>query len=83
MKAVFLDSIGRTAARSSLATETPSQLINGYLVFAVMDPTAEFEGRRNRGASAADDSNFDRFLMGQLKFLERPDSKHFRAVATI
>jgi hypothetical protein len=28
--------------------------------------TAQFEGCRNRGASAADDGNFDRFLFGQI-----------------
>ena len=69
MKAVFFDSTSRPAARGSFAAETPSQLINCYLVFAFMRGTAKFEGRGNRCASAADDRNFDRFLLGQVKFL--------------
>ena len=66
MKPVFFDSIGGTAARSSFPAKTPAQLINCYLVFAIVRGTAQFEGRRNRGASAADDSNFDRLLFGQI-----------------
>ena len=31
-----------------------------------MRGTAQFEGRRNRSASAADDRNFDRLLLGQI-----------------
>jgi hypothetical protein len=71
MKAVFLDSIGGAAARSSLAAETPSQLINCYLVFPFVHGTAKLKGGRNRSASTADDCNFDRFLLGQVKFLVR------------
>ena len=67
MKAVFLDSISGAAARSSFAAETPSDLINCYLVFTLVRGTAKFEGCRNRGASAADDRNFDRFLLRQVK----------------
>src|ERR1700722_9412028 len=66
MKSVFFDSIGGTAARSSFPAKTPTQLINCYLVFAIVRGTAQFEGRRNRGASAADDGNFDRLLFGQI-----------------
>ena len=66
MQSVFFDSIGGTAPRSSVPAEPPSQLINCYLVFAVVRRTAKFEGRRNRGASAADDGNFDRLLFGQI-----------------
>ena len=83
MKAVFLDSISGTAARSSFAAETPSQLINCYLVFAFVRGTAKFEGRRNRGTSAPDDRNFDRVLLGQVKFLAVIVFKHLRAVPNI
>ena len=76
MKSVFLDSIGGTSARSSFTAETPSELINCHLVFALVRGAAKFEGRRNRGASAADDRNFDRFLMGQVEFLVRSDSRY-------
>ncbi len=44
MQAVFLDSVSETAARSSFAAETPSELIYCYLVFALMCGTAKFEG---------------------------------------
>lgn len=77
MKSMFFDSIGRTAARSSLPAETPALLINCYLVFAVMRGTAKFEGRRNRGASTADDGNSDRLLFGQII------SSHIRFLAPI
>ena len=66
MQSVFFDSIGGTAPRSSFPAEPPSQLINCYLVFAVVSRTAKFEGRRNRGASAADNGNFDRLLFRQI-----------------
>src|SRR5580704_11474827 len=66
MKPVFFDSIGWPAARSSFPAETPAQLIDCYLVFAIVRGTAQFEGRRNRGASAADYSNFDRLLFRQI-----------------
>ena len=62
---MFFDSIGWTASRSSLAAETPSELINCYLVFALVRGTAQFESRRNRGASATDDGNSNRLLSGQ------------------
>jgi hypothetical protein len=65
MKPVFFDSIGRPTARSSFPAKTPAQLIDCYLVFAIVRGTAQFEGRRNCGASAADDGNFDRLLFGQ------------------
>jgi len=66
MKSVFFNSIGGAAARSSFPAKTPALLINCYLVFAVVRGTAKFEGRRNRGASATDDGNFDRLLFGQI-----------------
>src|SRR5579862_2006008 len=62
---MFFDPIGWTASRSSFTPETPSELINCYLVFALVRRTAQFESRRNRGASATDDSNSDRLLFGQ------------------
>jgi len=65
---VFFDSIGGTPARSSFPAKTPAQLINCYLVFAIVRGTAQFEGRRNRGASAADDRDFDRLLLGQITY---------------
>jgi len=36
MEAVFFDSIGGTAARSSFPAESPTELINSYLVFALV-----------------------------------------------
>jgi len=66
MKSVFFNSIGGAAARSSFPAKTPALLINCYLVFAVVRGTAKFEGRRNRGASAADNGNFDRLLFRQI-----------------
>src|SRR5277367_6175938 len=65
MEAVFLDSIGGTAARRSLPAETPAKLIDRYLVFALVLGPAQLESRRNRRASATDDSNSDRVLLGQ------------------
>jgi hypothetical protein len=65
VKPVFFDSIGRPAARSSFPAETPTQLIDCYLVFGIVRGAAQFEGRRNRSTSATDDGNFDRFLFGQ------------------
>jgi len=66
MESVFFNSIGGAAARSSFPAKTPALLINCYLVFAVVRRTAKFEGRRNRGASAADNGNFDRLLFRQI-----------------
>ena len=66
MKPMFFDSIGGTAARSSFPAKTPAELINRYLVFAIVRGTAKFEGRGDRGTSAADDSNFNRLLFGQV-----------------
>ena len=66
MKAVFFDSVGGTAARSSFAAKTPAELINCYLVFAFVLGAAQFERSGNRGASASDDGNFDRRLFGQI-----------------
>jgi hypothetical protein len=62
---MFFNSIGWTASRSSLAAESPSELINRYLVFAIVRGTAQFESCRNRGAAATDDGNSDWLLFGQ------------------
>ena len=74
MKSVFFNSIGGTSARSSFTAETPAQLIDCYLVLAVVRRPAKFEGRRNRGASAANDGDSDRLLLGQIIFLARSNS---------
>jgi predicted NUDIX family NTP pyrophosphohydrolase len=66
MEAVLFNSICWTSARGSLAAETPAELIDGYLVFALMCRPAQFEGGRNRCASAANDRNFDRLLFSQV-----------------
>src|SRR5258708_28213485 len=66
MKPVFFISSGGPAAGRAFPAETPPQLIDCYLVFALVRRTAQFEGRRNRGASAADDGYFDRLLFGQI-----------------
>ena|SRR6266404_1560570 len=66
MKAVFFDSVGGTAARSSFAAKAPTELINCYLVFSFVLGAAQFERSRNRGASAANHGNFDRRLFGQV-----------------
>src|SRR5258708_23989272 len=66
MKAVFFDSVGGTAARSSFAAKAPTELINCYLVFAFVLGAAQFERSRNRGASATNHGNFDRRLFGQV-----------------
>ena len=74
MKSVFFNSIGGTSARSSFTAKTPAQLIDCYLVLAVVRRAAKFEGRRNRGASTANDGDSDRLLLGQIIFLARSNS---------
>ncbi len=74
MKSVFFNSIGGTTARSSFSAETPSQLIDCYLVFAAVRGAAKFKGCRNCGASASYNGNFDRLLFGQVIFLARSNS---------